>query len=64
MLLLEQRIATKIQRIYVEGKKLKVFSSDLNKNRMSNSFYSLLIEKKKAELREADIAHKYYQCIF
>lgn len=29
---------------------------------LSNSFYSLLA--KKAELREADIAHKYYQCIF
>jgi len=51
-----------MQWIYVEGKKLKVVSSDLNKYRMSNSFYSFL--SKKAELRQANIAHKYYQCIF
>lgn len=37
MLLLERWIATKMQQIYVEGKKLKVVSSDLNKYRMSNS---------------------------
>lgn len=42
--------------MYAEGKRLKVVSSDLNKYRMSNSFYSLLAQR--AELREDDAAHQ------